>query len=221
MVFNRLNSKYQFNVSIVILVFISELALAHKPVFRSETGMDPNSAIPFLDPDISQVVYRELPKGGQVWTTFTAPSDFELYVQIGIPVLERQKEFRPSLVIVGQDLAEPNVPFAIPEGLGAFRIDTRSSEVRFFHEPFTGTDSWILATQTVKLPDNGRFYIVAFDQKEEGGKLWIAVGTKERFGLFDIFKLGKIKKWVREFHEVKGIFQKSVQVNPGNNSPKN
>lgn len=189
-------------VSLVLLVFMTGMAFAHKPVFRSEQGTDPNSAIPFLEPDISQVLYRELTEGGQIWTVFMAPDAFELYVQIGIPVLERQAKFRPSLAIVGPGLPEPNVPFAVPEGLGVYRMDTQMNEARFFHEPFTGTDSWILATQTIQLPKKGRYYIVAFDARAEAGKLWIAVGTKEKFGFFDLFRFPKIKKWVREFHEV-------------------
>lgn len=189
--------------ALTFLIF-SASALAHKPIFSSETGLDPNAAIPFSDPDISQVVYRVLPKGGQVWTTVTVSADFELYVQMGIPVIERQKDFRPSLAVVGPGLDEPNVPFTIPKGLGAVRIDTRSREPRFFHEPFTGTDSLILVTETIPLSQSGQFYVVAFDPNDEGGKLWISVGKKEKFGFLDLLRIGNIKKRVRTFHEVDG-----------------
>lgn len=188
----------------MVILCLSASAWAHKPIFSSKSGLDPNTALSFSDPNVSQVVYRVLPKGGQVWTTVTASANFELYVQMGIPVLERQKTFRPSLAVIGPGWDEPNVPFSIPQGLGAVRIDTGSREPRFFHEPFTGTDSWILVTQTITLPQSGRFYIAAFDPNDEGGKLWLAVGKKEKFGIFDLLKMGTIKKRVRSFHEVDG-----------------
>ena len=87
-------------------------------------------------------------------------------------------------------------------GYGATVIDTNSIEPRFFHEPFTGTDSWILTSKTVALPKSGRFYVVAFDPKKAGGKLWISVGQKERFGLGDLLNIGQTIKLVRSFHEI-------------------
>jgi hypothetical protein len=102
----------------------------------------------------------------------------------------------------GPGLNDPNVPFSIPQGMGATRFDTHAAKPHFFHEPFTGTDSWILATQTVTLPNGGRFYVVAFDPNQQSGKLWIAIGKKEKFGLTDWLGFGRIKKLVRQFHEV-------------------
>jgi hypothetical protein len=63
--------------------------------------------------------------------------------------------------------------------------------------------------QTVAIPETGTYYFVAYpaspaesrDRLEN--KLWMAIGTKERFGLKDLFRLGTIKRFVRDFHEVK------------------
>jgi hypothetical protein len=33
--------------------------------------------------------------------------------------------------------------------------------------------------------------------------VWLAIGTKERFGLGDLFRFGAIKRFVRAFHEVR------------------
>ena len=193
----------QKNFILLLLTFIfTEPIFAHKPIWSDKPAVDFNTAIALIDPNISQVVYRYLPAGpNQIWTTQTAHADFELYVQIGVPVIDRLKNFRPFLAVIGSGLPEPNLPFEIPGGYGAVVIDTNSTEPRFFHEPFTSTDSWILTGRTIKLPESGRFYVVAFDPKKAGGKLWISVGQKERFGLADFLNIFQTIRLVRTFHE--------------------
>jgi hypothetical protein len=140
-------------ISILFLFVLTESVLAHKPIWSDKPAIDPNTAISLIDPNISQVVYRPLPAGpNQVWTTLTAPVKFKLYVQIGVPVIERLKNFRPNLAVVGPGLPKSDLPFKIPTNYGATVIDTNSVEPRFFHEPFTGTDSWILESKTIELP---------------------------------------------------------------------
>ncbi len=193
----------------ILLLFMfaeTELVFAHKPIWSGNSAVDANNAIALIDPDISQVVYRSLPPGpNQIWTTSTANAKFKLYVQIGVPVIERLKNFRPNLAVVGAGLPKSELLFNIPPNYGAVIIDTNSVEPRFFHEPFTGTDSWILQSKTIELPQSGTFYVVAFDPNQSGGKLWISVGKKEKFGLADILNMGQTIKLVREFHESENI----------------
>ena len=200
-------------ISILFLLVSTQSVLAHKPVWSDKPAKDPNTAIALIDPNISQVVYRSLPAGpNQVWTTLNAHAKFKLYVQIGVPVIERLKNFRPNLAVIGPGLPKYDLPFRIPSGYGATVIDTNSVEPRFFHEPFTGTDSWILESKTIELPQSGTFYVVAFDPKQSGGKLWIAAGQKEKFGLADLLNMGRTIKLVRAFHESDNI----VQADPNN-----
>jgi len=189
-------------ILLLLLFVLTEPIFAHKPIWSDKSAFDANTAISLIDPNISQVVYRYLPAGpNQIWTTQMTHADFELYVQIGVPVIDRLKNFRPFLAIIALGLPETNLPFEIPVGYGAIVIDTNSTEPRFFHEPFTGTDSWILTSRTIRLPESGRFYVVAFDPKKAGGKLWISVGQKERFGLVDVLSIFQTIRLVRTFHE--------------------
>ena len=68
-------------------------------------------------------------------------------------------------------------------------------------EPFSGTSSWILLTETVTVPAAGRFYLVAYDAVGQPGKLWVALGQREEFSLSDIAALQGILPRVRQFHE--------------------
>jgi monofunctional biosynthetic peptidoglycan transglycosylase len=106
-------------------------------------------------------------------------------------------------VLLGPGLPDVLLPFEIPKDLGGLVLDTRDAEKpKDFYEPFTGTSSWILREQDVKLPDAGRYYVVAYDPDGKPGKLWAALGRKEAWGAKDMLKMPKIITAVRQFHEV-------------------
>jgi hypothetical protein len=54
------------------------------------------------------------------------------------------------------------------------------------------------------LPRSGTFYLVAYTPADPkpGDKLWLAVGTKERFKFRDLFTFRCWKKEIRDFHEL-------------------
>ena len=56
-------------------------------------------------------------------------------------------------------------------------------------------------THTVPVATAGRYYLVAYDPAGQPGKLWVAVGRREEFGLNDILTLPEVLARVREFHE--------------------
>jgi hypothetical protein len=193
-------------ISLVLTISVSlpPQAFAHHPVFTDATGKNPETAIQMTDPEISQVVYREITKETPcIWLTFTAPKEFALFIQVGVPVIDRLKDFRPAMVVVGPGLTGEAVPFQIPEHMGTKVFLTQEvAKPRFFHEHFTNTDSWILRSETVKLPEPGRYYLVAFSPQQQTGKLWLSVGKKESFSLGDLMEFPSWRKRIQEFHEV-------------------
>ena len=94
-------------------------ALAHRPTFSDGSATDANAALEIKEVDVSQVVYHELTEDAQqLWLTFEADKDYMLWVQIGIPVLDRLRDYRPAVVLLGPGLPEVDLPFGIPAGLG-------------------------------------------------------------------------------------------------------
>ena len=199
------SAKTSFLAALLVLLLLpSEQLTAHRPIFTKDLASSPSTAIPIAEPEISQVVYREITKDSpQVWLTFSVPADFELFAQIGVPVIDRLKEFRPAMVVVGPGLSG-KAPFEIPKNTGAKILRTKEvTKPRFFHEHFTGTDSWILRSETVALPKAGRYYLVACSGQGQTGKLWLSVGRKESFTLSDIKQFPTWRQKIRQFHEVK------------------
>jgi hypothetical protein len=178
---------------------------AHRPVFTEDAATSSATAIRLTEPHISQVVYREIAKNSsEIWLTFEVPEDFELYIQIGVPVIDRLKKFRPAMVVIGPGLDKEAAPFEVPKDTGAKIFKTSEvSKPRFFNEHFTGTQSWILRTETVPLPKSGRYYLVAYSPDKQTGKLWLSIGKKESFKAEHWQQFPTWRKLIRKFHEVK------------------
>jgi len=191
-------------LSTIVLVGLS--VWAHKPLPSEGTYSDVDHALRVEEIDVSQVVYYELThEDQQLWLTFEKEAEEGLYVSLGVPVIEPLKDFRPSLAVLGPGLPEIALPFEIPEGFGGWAFETDAvTSPAVFHEPFTGTDSWVLLEDTVALPGSGWHYVVAYSPLGETGKLWVAIGTREAFGLRDVIELPRTIREVRAFHEVAG-----------------
>jgi len=191
-------------IQFIILLFVLCLPVqAHRPIFGEKAATDPNTAVLITQPAISQVIYRKVTKESkQVWLAFDVKEGFELFMQIGVPVLDHLKGFRPAMLVAGPGLPKGDFQVELPNEIGAKDFPTDSiKEPRFFHEHFTGTDSWILRSQTVVLPKSGRYYVVAYVPSGQNGKLWLSVGRKEAFGVAEWAKFGEWKKRIRKFHE--------------------
>jgi hypothetical protein len=94
------------------------------------------------------------------------------------------------------------LPFAVPKGSGAVVIATANAKPRFFREHFTGTDSWILTGTNVSIGQAGTYHVVTFGPKNQAGKLWVSIGTREVFTLNDWKQFPRWRRLVRRFHEV-------------------
>ncbi len=199
-------------LTLAVISIVSLGVFAHKPIAIGETYPSRDEAVQVTNMDVSQVIYTEIsPESPQSWIFVETEGAFDLYVSLGIPWIERLTGFRPGVVIIGPGLPPIDLPglLEIPNGSGAVFLRTVSIPApEIFHEPFTGTDSWILLQQTVNLPQAGRYDIVALSSsddettKPESGKLWIAVGRREQFGVRDILSLPSVIRDVRAFHEL-------------------
>jgi hypothetical protein len=180
-------------------------AFAHNLITTETAPSTYGGAITIGDPSVSRVYYSQFdPARPQTWFRFEAKAGDRVYLSVGVPKIERLRGFRPFSALVGPGLPPPELPFDSPPGLGA-QVLVPAADPREFHEGVTGTDSWIVMEQTVAIPETGTYYFVAYPEvaSESQNKLWMAIGTKERFGLKDLLRLGTIKRFVRDFHEVR------------------
>ena len=187
-----------------LLTLLSLTAQAHRPSF-GDLGMDdPNSAYVIEDIEISIVVYKELTcEQSELWMRYDGLADEELFVQLGVPVIDRLRDHRPSLAVLGPGMPplDQPVPFDVPEGLGGYVFEA-ADEPADFYEPFTQTDSWIYVEETLSLVEDGIGYVVGFSPDDLTGKIWVATGTVEDFSGIPPEEFQSWGPIVREFHEV-------------------
>jgi hypothetical protein len=187
-------------------ILLSSAVWAHKPSFSDGRFAGPDQALRIADVDLSQVVYHEATdEAPYLWLTFEGQAGQKVDLQIGLPVIDRLKDLRPAVALIGPGLPEVDVPFEVPEGMGGEIVRTDDVEKpRFFYERFTGTNSWILRETAVTVPQNGQYFLVGYLPSGETDKFWVAVGTREDWGVSDLGKLPGWTKKVRRFHEVGG-----------------
>lgn len=191
-----------------MVLLLTSLALAHQPWMAAEGQYaSPEVAFPMEDPGLSIVVYDQLScEFPQLWLRFEAQADEELWAQLGMPYLDRQVGWRPSMAVLAPGLPAPtaDLPFDVPEGLGVQLLDSGSvSAPEQFYEPFSGTTSWVLRAEWVA-PEAGEGWIVAWDPAGLTGKLWLAPGTREEFNEEDFARIADLIDDIRAFHELDG-----------------
>jgi hypothetical protein len=183
---------------------LAAAANAHFPVFSTaDSGTTPENAVVIDDGTVSHAIYHEVTADApQLWVTFDLAAGQEIYAQLGVPVLERLVDFRPALAVLGPGLPDVDLPFEIPEGLGGLLLTTEDvTEPEFFHEHFTGTESWIFGELESPALETGTYYLVAYVPSGETGKLWAAVGRREVFEPADFAELAELVPLVSAFHE--------------------
>jgi hypothetical protein len=193
-------------VAVLVACVATIPALAHRPLAIYGTAPGPQEALIVQDPDVSQVAYVELSAvNPRFWLAVDIVTPGRLDLSIGVPVIDRLAGFRPAIAVVGPGLPEADPGFPVPAGLGTQILKTDEvSHPERFHEPFTGTDSWILDDWSVDLPQAGRYYTVTYDPSAGAGKVWVALGEREAFTGPDILALPATIRAVRRFHEVAG-----------------
>lgn len=178
-------------------------AYAHKPVVINGGPTDAETAHQIDDVDVSQVGYHHAKPGQpELWFAFDVKPGEELFVQLGVPKLDRYEGLRPAMALIGPGLPDADVPFYVPQGYGGIVYDMAEVEPEVFHEEFTGTTSWQFPAEEPTVNVGGTYYLVGYLPGEDEGKFWMAVGVKEQFGLADILTLPQTLFQVRAFHEV-------------------
>ena len=199
------------------LCFMATSAEAHRPVFPDGLNVSANSAFQLDDIDISQAIYQVLNENEQLWLSFHPErSNTKIaIIQLGIPVLEETKLFRPKVALLSSSLEKIDLPFATPEGFGAIIYEPRGGNlIREFHEPFTNTKSWILIEDQFEIMENGIHYVVIFSDMNQSGKFWFATGTRESFDFSDRSELNQNISRVKSFHLPSVVLPTSTKVPP-------
>jgi len=191
-------------IGLAVIAIAAAAAFAHRPLTVGPTYGSPDDALFLKEIETSQVVYASLTaEASERWLAFDVDGPTTLRLSLGIPKIDRLVDYRPSIAVLGPGLPdiEPPIEASGFSSRVTFRGESPAEDLSFF-EPFTGTASWITAEETVALPEAGRYVVVAWAEPATADKLWVAIGSRERFGLRDVFNMPTIRRDVRAFHEL-------------------
>ena len=188
--------------ALLLTVSLIASAFAHKPSFANNYSSS-DSAFTVLDPDISIVLYAEMTCSEQeLWMEMETGEREEIWVELGVPMLDRLEDYRPSIALVAPGLPSADLPFTIPDGMGATIISTADvTDPQYFYEPFTQTESWILYQGWLEVPPDEQVFLVTWNPDAFTGKLWVAVGKTEDFSDVTMDQFGEWIEKTQDYYE--------------------
>ena len=188
-------------VLLFILLLMLPTASGHIPYIAGpETSA--RNPIEIEDIHLSQVWYFEQETSdSDVWLFFRTETSDELFVQLGVPVLDKLKNYEPTITIYHIHIENDDNPGAplnpadlenliwsfhehanyttnFPKPSDACTRGISRESPCTFHETFTDTYSWILSEDRLPI-EPGRYLIRG--TSEDKGTMWIAVGEREEF----------------------------------------
>lgn len=175
---------FLFVPALLVVTLGSSVAEAHRPFFAYGFFGTRPTAFPARDPMESIVVNQTVTCDHQaLWVRFDAHAGDPIYIQVGVPKTDRLDGYRPRVALVG-----PGIDGTLPIDAGGLpgRILPPLSERHVFVDKESDTSSWVYVETTETMPKDGAYYIAAWPEDFHTGKLWVAIGNKETFGMADL-----------------------------------
>ncbi len=185
-------------IALSLTVIYLKPVSAHIPFISNDNHGNAQNSLAIYDIAISKVIYQKLTfDSPESWITFKANQGDQLYFNLGIPLLEELKDFRPSIGLITPSSQISSVN-ALKESdvFPTFGI----TEPKTFYEPFTKTNSWTFREHKFTIPVTGNYYLVTYSPKGQIGKVWVSIGKEERFGPGDWISIPAKIPEIRNFH---------------------
>ena len=161
----------------------------HKLITHDGTNMSFDNALKIPDHKISWAIYEDLKAGESKFYSFEAKKGDSFYASIVIPKIEGLEEYAPTMI-----LANPNSQSEdkISE-FSQIKNQKFSYEGNYpgpeFYEPFGQVTYWQRQEIKTTIPEDGTYFIIVIDEKNQDGKYSLAVGTIEDFSGSDFFTI--------------------------------
>lgn len=213
-------TKYIAQISVCVALFamlapcaVAATAWDYKPVVIDGTFRDAQTAHRIEAPEKGHIGYHQARvEAPALWFRFEGAFGDRVELQMGVPALDRYRQLRPAIAILGQDLPplEEVVPFEVPEGFGGVVYHTAELDIERYEDKFTGAVSWRFEKIDHILQSAGRVYMVGFipmpqdpavQPTFEEGKFWMTMGHEVNFKLRDLLRTYSNTAKIRKFFE--------------------
>ena len=175
-------------VSVMMLISISP-AYGHKLISHDDSHRDFDSALVIPDHKISWAIYENLGVEESKFYTFDAKKGDSFYASIVIPKLEGLEKYSPSLILMNDDLYTGDGPSSKIESSVQKFLYEGDFPGNEFYEPFGQVTYWERQEVKTIIPEDGQYFILVLDEKNQSGKYSLAIGTIEDFSGADFFTI--------------------------------
>ena len=174
---------------------------AHIPTIADDKHNAIDNSLLLQDIIISRAIYQRLSEENPFsYISFIGAKGQPLDIEIGVPKITELGSFRPEITLFHVP-SRDNMKLTAKNPIEIFLLSTSESIPTLFHEPFTDTHSWILGRKVMTLPFDGEYYLRSSHSNYKNGKMWVAIGSEERFAPEDWGSLPASIVEVRRFHE--------------------
>jgi hypothetical protein len=164
-------------------------AYGHKLISHDDSHRDFDSALVIPDHKISWAIYENLGVEESKFYTFDAKKGDSFYASIVIPKLEGLEKYSPSLILMNDDLYTGNGPSTNIESSVQKFLYEGDYPGNEFYEPFGQVTYWERQEVNAIIPEDGQYFILVLDEKNQSGKYSLAIGTIEDFSGADFFTI--------------------------------
>jgi hypothetical protein len=163
----------------LVMALPTPAALAHVPVFAPDSVSSWQTALVVPDHRISWAIFGRLADPEEVdFFAFEAKAGETAVVGLNVPRISGLENFRMSVAVVGAGLPQTNVlPVTLPNNFGAvIKPDDGKTSV-IVH----GYAYWERQDLSVRIPSDGRYYVLLWNPEHMVGKYTLSIGTIERY----------------------------------------
>ena len=164
-------------------------AYGHKLISHDDSHRDFDSALVIPDHKISWAIYENLGVEESKFYTFDAKKGDSFYASIVIPKLEGLEKYSPSLILMNDDLYTGDGPSSKIESSVQKFLYEGDFPGNEFYEPFGQVTYWERQEVKTIIPEDGQYFILVLDEKNQSGKYSLAIGTIEDFSGADFFTI--------------------------------
>ena len=181
------------NKLIILFLILTVVSIspvyAHKLISHDDSHRDFDSALVIPDHKISWAIYENLGVSETKFYTFDAKKGDSFYASIVIPKLDGLENYSPSLILMNDDLfTGQSTSSDIQSNIQKFLYEGNYPGNEFY-EPFGQVTYWERQEAKTIIPEDGQYFILVLDEKNQNGKYSLAIGTIEDFSGSDFFTI--------------------------------
>ena len=181
------------NKLIILFLILTVVSIspvyAHKLISHDNSHRDFDSALVIPDHKISWAIYENLGVSETKFYTFDAKKGDSFYASIVIPKLDGLENYSPSLILMNDDLfTGQSTSSDIQSNIQKFLYEGNYPGNEFY-EPFGQVTYWERQEAKTIIPEDGQYFILVLDEKNQNGKYSLAIGTIEDFSGSDFFTI--------------------------------